>query len=207
MTLPQGPNGRWSLDFVSDTLADGRRFRVLVVVDDFTGECLALVADTFLSGHRVVRELDRIIERRDRPQLIVSDNGTELTSQAILRWQKQRNLEWHSIAPGKPQQNGLVESLTVAYGTNASTSTSSGACLMLAGSSMRGGPTTTAADLTRASAASPQTSSQPGPSRTTTRTDSGFDRGHSGGRVTDIRLSTHCRRPERPIRLPNTDVH
>ena len=58
MTLPQGPNQRWSLDFVSDTLADGRRFRVLVVVDDFTRECLALVADTSLSGRRVVRELD-----------------------------------------------------------------------------------------------------------------------------------------------------
>jgi putative transposase len=57
MTLPQGPNQRWSLDFVSDMLADGRRFRVLVVVDDFTRECLALVIDTSLSGMRVAREL------------------------------------------------------------------------------------------------------------------------------------------------------
>jgi putative transposase len=111
MALPQGSNQRWSLDFVSDTLADGRRFRVLVVVDDFTRECLALVADTSLSGHRVVRELDRIIEGRGRPQLIVSDNGTELTSHAILRWQEERGVEWHYIAPGKPQQNGFVESL------------------------------------------------------------------------------------------------
>jgi putative transposase len=61
MTLPQGRNQRWSLDFVSDVLADGRRFRVLVVVDDFTRECLALVADTSLSGRRVVRELDHIV--------------------------------------------------------------------------------------------------------------------------------------------------
>lgn len=111
ITLPQGPNERWSLDFVSDTLADGRRFRVLVVVDDFTRECLALVADTSLSGHRVVRELDRITEGRGRPQLIVSDNGTELTSHAILRWQEDSGIEWHYIAPGKPQQNGFVESL------------------------------------------------------------------------------------------------
>ncbi len=73
MTLPQGPNQRWSLDFVSDMLADGRRFRVLVVVDDFTRECLALVVDTSLSGMRVTRELDAIVETRGRPLIIVSD--------------------------------------------------------------------------------------------------------------------------------------
>ena len=96
---------------MSDTLADGRRFRVLVVVDDFTRECLALVADTSLSGRRVVRELDRIIEFRGRPLMVVSDNGIELTSHAILRWQEDSGVEWHYIAPGKPQQNGFVESL------------------------------------------------------------------------------------------------
>ena len=74
MTLPQGPNQRWSLDFVSDMLADGRRFRVLVVVDDFTRECLALVVDTSLSGMRVARELDALAEVRVRPLMIVSDN-------------------------------------------------------------------------------------------------------------------------------------
>src|SRR5215213_6128139 len=79
MTLPQGPNQRWSLDFVSDTLSDGRRFRILAVVDDFTRECLALIADTSLPGLRVVRELDAIITTRARPAMIVSDNGTELT--------------------------------------------------------------------------------------------------------------------------------
>ncbi len=76
---------RWSLDFVSDALTDGRRFRDLAVVDDYTRECLALVADTSLSGIRVVRELDAIIARRGRPSAIVSDNGTELTSMAFLR--------------------------------------------------------------------------------------------------------------------------
>lgn len=92
-------------------LEDGRRFRVLVVVDDFTRECLALVADTSLSGRRLARELDKLVELRGRPLMIVSDNGTELTSHAILRWQKERSVDWHYIAPGKPQQNGFVESL------------------------------------------------------------------------------------------------
>lgn len=111
MTLPQGPNQRWSLDFVSDMLSDGRRFRVLVVVDDFTRECLALVVDTSLSGMRVARELDAIAGVRGRPLMIVSDNGTELTSRAILQWQEDNRVEWHYIAPGKPTQNGFVESL------------------------------------------------------------------------------------------------
>ena len=73
MALPQRPNQRWSLDFVSDVLADGRRFRVLVVVDDFTRECLALVVDTTQSGRRVTRELDRLIEARGKPLMVVSD--------------------------------------------------------------------------------------------------------------------------------------
>ncbi|WP_241215107.1 IS3 family transposase [Sphingomonas sp. S-NIH.Pt15_0812] len=110
MTLPQGPNQRWSLDFVSDTLVSGRRIRILAVVDDFTRECLALVVDTSLSGARVARELDAIIAVRGVPLMIVSDNGTELTSLAILRWTQERPVEWHYIAPGKPQQNGYVES-------------------------------------------------------------------------------------------------
>jgi putative transposase len=110
MTLPQGPNQRWSLDFVSDTFTDSRRFRILAVVDDFTRECLCLVADTSLSGIRVARELDTIIAERGRPSLCVSDNGTELTSMAILRWSQETGIEWHYIAPGKPQQNAFVES-------------------------------------------------------------------------------------------------
>ena len=111
MAMPQGPNQRWSLDFVADQLVDGRRFRVLVVVDDFTRECLALVVDTSLSGARVVRALDAIIVLRGRPLMIVSDNGTELTSRAVLQWQEGAGVEWHYIAPGKPVQNAFVESL------------------------------------------------------------------------------------------------
>ena len=110
MTIPQGPNQRWSVDFLSDALADGRRFRIFAVVDDFTRECLALVADTSLPGLRVVRELEAIVAVRGRPAMIVSDNGTELTSLAILRWSQERQVEWHYIAPGKPIQNAFVES-------------------------------------------------------------------------------------------------
>jgi putative transposase len=110
MAIPQGRNLRWSLDFVADTLASGRRFRILALVDDFTRECLGLVVDTSLTGPRVVRELDRIVELRGCPRMIVSDNGTELTSNAILSWQQEYDVEWHYIAPGKPMQNGFVES-------------------------------------------------------------------------------------------------
>ena len=110
LTMPQGPNQRWSLDFVSDTLTDSRRFRMLTVVDDFTRECLTLVADTSLSGVRVGRELDAVIARRGRPQTIVSDNGTEFTSMAILGWSQETQIAWHYIAPGKPTQNAFIES-------------------------------------------------------------------------------------------------
>ena len=110
MMLPQGPNQRWSLDFVSDTLACGRRIRMLAVVDDFTRENLALEPDTSISGACVARELDAIIAVRGKPLIIVSDNGTELTSLAILKWTQDRRIDWHYIAPGKPQQNGYVES-------------------------------------------------------------------------------------------------
>jgi putative transposase len=109
--VPLSPNQRWSLDFVSDQLTDGRRFRILAVVDDCTRECLALVADSSLSGQRVARELDSIIcQRGHRPDIIVSDNGTEYTSNAILQWADRTGVNWHYIAPGKPQQNGFIES-------------------------------------------------------------------------------------------------
>lgn len=108
--LPEAPNRRWSLDFVSDAFTDGRRFRIFAVVDDFTRECLSLVADTSISGRRVTRELDVVIHRRRRPATCVSDNGTELTSTAILEWSQDRRIDWHYIAPGKPQQNAFIES-------------------------------------------------------------------------------------------------
>ena len=98
LSVPAGPNQRWSLDFVSDALGDGRRIRVLAIVD------------TSLSGARVARELDRLIEVRGRPLSIVSDNGRELTSRAMLCWQLATGVSWHYIQPGKPQQNGFIES-------------------------------------------------------------------------------------------------
>jgi transposase InsO family protein len=105
------PNQRWSLDFVHDQMASGRRFRVFNVVDDVTRKCLAAVPDTSISGHRVVRELTQLITQRgSKPGMIVSDNGTELTSNAVLAWCGQIGMEWHYIAPGKPMQNGYVES-------------------------------------------------------------------------------------------------
>ncbi len=110
LAVPSAPNERWSLDFVSDSFEDGRRFRILCVVDDHTRECLALVADTSLSGVRLARELDMLIAERGKPKTMVSDNGTEMTSNAILRWCQDRLVNWHYIAPGKPMQNGFVES-------------------------------------------------------------------------------------------------
>jgi putative transposase len=110
LEAPLAANQRWSLDFVSDQMTDGRRFRILTVIDNCTRECLALVADTSLSGRRVARELDTIIRQRGRPETIVSDNGTEYTSNAILGWADETGVGWHYIAPGKPQQNGYNES-------------------------------------------------------------------------------------------------
>ncbi|TAW57498.1 IS3 family transposase [Rhizobium ruizarguesonis] len=110
MLVPMVANDRWSLDFVSDQFTDGRRLRILTVVDDCTRECLALVSDTSLSGLRVARELDRIIEERGKPRMIVSDNGSEFTSNAILQWADRTKVDWHYIAPGKPIQNAFIES-------------------------------------------------------------------------------------------------
>jgi putative transposase len=109
LALPDAINRRWSLDFVADALGDGRRFRILCVVDDFSRECLACVVDTSIGGVRVVRELERLVIERGLPRVMVSDNGCELTSTAVLRWSLGR-LDWHYIAPGKPVQNAFVES-------------------------------------------------------------------------------------------------
>jgi putative transposase len=103
------PNARWSVDFVHDQLSDGRRFRILNVIDDVTKECLAVIADTSISGRRVARELDAVVAWRGRPDLIVSDHGTEFTSNAMLAWSQERQITWHFIAPGKPMQNGICE--------------------------------------------------------------------------------------------------
>lgn len=110
IVVPCAPNQRGSLDFVSDQLANGRRFRILALIDGFNSECLATVPDFSLSGLRVIRELERIIAIYGKPAMIVSDNGTELTSNAVLRWAAKHAIEWHYIAPGEPMQNAFVES-------------------------------------------------------------------------------------------------
>ncbi len=94
------PNARWSIDFVHDQLASGRRLRILNVLDDVTKECLAAVADTSISGRRVARELTALVARRGKPALIVSDHGTEFTSNAMLTWAEEAKVDWHFIAPG-----------------------------------------------------------------------------------------------------------
>ena len=103
-------NQRWSLGFVHNQMTSDRRFRVLDVVDDVIWECLAAVPDTSISGRRVVRELTELIAQRGRPGMIVSDNATELTSNAVLAWCGQMQVEWYYIAPGRPMQSGYVES-------------------------------------------------------------------------------------------------
>jgi len=127
MMLPLAINQRWSLDFVSDTLSDGRRFRILCVVDDFSRECLTLVVDTSLGGVRVVRELERLALERGTPQIIVSDNGTELTSSAVLRWAIDR-VAWHTISSPASRSKMLSSNpLTAGCAMNASTNTCSSA--------------------------------------------------------------------------------
>jgi len=108
---PDSINQVWSLDFLSDALADGRRFRVLGIMDQCSRECLTIAADTSMPALRVVRELEALVRRRGKPNVILSDNGTELTSRAVMQWAAEQNIDWHYITPGRPQQNGFTESL------------------------------------------------------------------------------------------------
>ena len=108
MLVPTKPNERWSVDFMSDQLADGRRFRILNVVDDFSRECVGQLVDTSISGARMARfltELDRPL-----PRTIVCDNGPELTCKAMFFWARDHGVKLHFIQPGKPTQNAFVES-------------------------------------------------------------------------------------------------
>ena len=110
MPVALRPNDLWSLEFLSDTFGASRRFRILAVNDDCCRESLALIADTSISGVRVARELDALVRLYGKPKSIVSDNGTEFTSRAILRWADQNGVDWHYIDPGKPVQNAYIES-------------------------------------------------------------------------------------------------
>ena len=110
LPAPSAANERWSMDFVSDVTADGRRFRIFAVVDDFTREVLTLVVDTSIGGLRVCRELALIAAVRGLPKLIVMDNGPEFTGKALDAWAYQVGVKLHFIRPGKPVENAYVES-------------------------------------------------------------------------------------------------
>ena len=110
LSLPEGINQRWSMDFVSDCLSSGRRLKVLSVLDEFSRESLALPLDTSISGGRVTRVLDEIAAERGYPEVIVTDNGPEFTSRALDIWAYRHGVQLHFIDPGKPVQNALIES-------------------------------------------------------------------------------------------------
>jgi putative transposase len=104
-------NERWSMDFVYDQLANGRRFRVLNVIDDFSREMIGQLVMFSISGHQVTRFLNQLIEARGAPSRIVCDNGTEFTSKAMFFWSKESRVGLGFIQPGKPTQNAFVESV------------------------------------------------------------------------------------------------
>ena len=108
MAVPMRCNERWSIDFVSDQLATGRRFRVLNVVDDFSRECIGQLVDTSISGARLARFLSEL--DRPLPKAIVCDNGPELTCKAMFFWSQKTDVKLNFIQPGKPMQNAFVES-------------------------------------------------------------------------------------------------
>ena len=110
MTVPTRVNERWSMDFVSDQLASGRRFRVLNIVDDYSRECVGQLTDTSISGCRVARYLNELMSTRGKPKAVVCDNGPEFTSKAMFFWSKEQSIKINFIQPGKPTQNAFVES-------------------------------------------------------------------------------------------------
>jgi putative transposase len=110
MTAPIRANERWSMDFVSDYVATGQTVRVLNIVDDQTRESLAMEVDTSLAAARVLRALERTIEERGKPAVIVCDNGPEFRGRALRTWAEQRHIPLAFIEPGKPIQNVFVES-------------------------------------------------------------------------------------------------
>jgi putative transposase len=110
LALPSRLNERWSMDFVSDTLSNGRVFRTLNIVDDFTRECVAIEVDHSLPGLRVVQVLERLASTRGLPGTIVMDNGPEFAGRVLDAWAYRRGVRLHFIEPGKPVQNAFIES-------------------------------------------------------------------------------------------------
>jgi putative transposase len=115
MLIPDRPGQRWSVDFVSDQLASGRRFRILNIVDDYSRECVGQIVDTSISGLRLSVFLDELGQSRTLPTTLVCDNGTELTSKAMFFWAQRTGVTLHFIQPGKPTQNAFVESFNARF--------------------------------------------------------------------------------------------
>jgi putative transposase len=107
---PTASNQVWSVDFMTDALSSGRRFRTLNIVDDYTREALAIEVDTSLCGRRVVRVLEQLKTLRGLPRQIRSDNGPEFLSRIVDQWAYEQGLQWHTVQPGRPMENGYVES-------------------------------------------------------------------------------------------------
>lgn len=109
-TVATAPNQRWSMDFMSDRVADGRWFRILTVVDQFTRECLCLLADQSLTGEKVAQALEPVVAQRGAPRSITVDNGSEFASRSIDAWAYRHGIQLDFIRPGKPVENGFIES-------------------------------------------------------------------------------------------------
>lgn len=109
LVVPQAINQGWSMDFMCDSLVDGRRFQLLNVIDDYNRESLAIEIDTSLPSLRVIRVLEQLIERRAKPQVIRVDNGPEFISDKLQQWCEEKKIQLRFIQPGKPMQNGFVE--------------------------------------------------------------------------------------------------
>jgi len=110
MPSPQRPNQRWSMDFVTDSIVTGRRFRALAIVDDYSRECPVIEVDTSLGGARVVSVLERLGETRGLPEVITTDNGPEFTGRALDEWAYRKGVQLNFIRPGKPIENAYAES-------------------------------------------------------------------------------------------------
>lgn len=111
MPVPTKVNERWSMDFVSDQLSSGRRFRVLNVMENFTREMVGQLTSVSITGKQVARYLNQLSEQRQLPKVITCDNGTEFTSKAMFFWSEDKSVRLGFIQPGKPTQNAFVESL------------------------------------------------------------------------------------------------
>ena len=160
LVCPTNANQRWSMDFVSDTLADGRTFRALTIVDDCTRECPAIEVDTSLPGLRVTRVLDRLAESRGLPTALCTDNRPEFAGQALDAWAHARGVTLSFITPGKPMRTPTSRVSTGSSATSASARIGFSACPTPRSGSKRSASSTTKYGLTAPSGTAPRRSSR-----------------------------------------------